>query len=413
MINNPSFAAYSRDELCQLMEWESTINEPGLTCTMPAIKSLDGTVVEGWLIGVPMGARELMSRPNQEVVDVIARAVDLGRDLGAEIVGLGALTSVVTKGGRAVTGRNVAVTSGNSFTTLMAIEAVFLGAEKMNVEPIAARAGIVGANGSIGRACAMMVSERVCQMTLFGSPRHPTSSRLRLDSLARDILVYARTRMREGVLDGMSLWLCRVLKALERMPGAAAGRFAELIAGEEELSLVVMGQICEFLGISVPLTTSTDIAADLLDCELVVAASNSHEYLIYPDNLRCGAVVCDVARPADVAPEVYEKRDDVLILEGGLVQYPDDICFGPNLGYRDGVNLACLSETVLLAMAGDCRDYSIGSILSLDTIQYLRELARQHGFSLAGLRMGNHEIDDHDIERIYRNSLQFKRAGNL
>ncbi len=413
VINNPSFAAYSRDELYRLMEWESTINEPGLTCTMPAIKSLDGTVAEGWLIGVPMGARELMSMPNQEVVDVIARAVDMGRDLGAEIVGLGALTSVVTKGGRAVTGRNVAITSGNSFTTLMAIEALFLGAEKMNVEPIAARAGIVGANGSIGRACAMMVSERVCQMTLFGSPQHPTSSRLRLDSLARDILSYARTRMREGALDGMSLWLSRVLNTLESMPGATAGRFAEMIAGEGELSLEVMVQICEFLGISVPLTTSTDIAADLPDCELVVAASNSPEYLIYPDNLRCGAVVCDVARPADVAPEVYEKRDDVLILEGGLVQYPDDICFGPNLGYRDGVNLACLSETVLLALAGDCRDYSIGNILSLDTIQYLRELARRHGFSLAGLRMGNHEIDDQDIEKIYRNSLQLKRAENM
>jgi len=186
-----------------------------------------------------------------------------------------------------------------------------------------------------------------------------------------------------------------------------------MIAGEGELSLEVMVQICEFLGISVPLTTSTDIAADLPDCELVVAASNSPEYLIYPDNLRCGAVVCDVARPADVAPEVYEKRDDVLILEGGLVQYPDDICFGPNLGYRDGVNLACLSETVLLALAGDCRDYSIGNILSLDTIQYLRELARRHGFSLAGLRMGNHEIDDQDIEKIYRNSLQLKRAENM
>ena len=413
VINNPSFAAYSRDELYQLMQWESTINEPGLTCTMPAIKSLDGTVAEGWLIGVPMGARELMNMPNQEVVEVIARAVDLGRDLGAEIVGLGALTSVVTKGGRAVTGRNVAVTSGNSFTTLMAIEALFLGAEKMNAEPIAARAGIVGANGSIGRACAMMVSERVCQMTLFGSPRHPTSSRLRLKSLAGDILAYARTRMRAGVLDGMSLWLSRVLKSLERMPEAAARPFAELIAGEGELSLEVMVQICEFLGISVPLTTSTDIAADLPDCELVVAASNSPEYLIYPHNLRCGAVVCDVARPADVAPEVYETRDDVLILEGGLVQYPDNICFGPNLGYRDGVNLACLSETVLLALAGDCHDYSIGSILSLDTVHYLRDLARQHGFSLAGLRMGNHEIDDHDIDRIYRNSLQFKRAGNL
>ncbi|MEQ8201272.1 MAG: aminotransferase class III-fold pyridoxal phosphate-dependent enzyme [Syntrophomonadaceae bacterium] len=413
VINNPSFAAYTRDELYRLMQWESSINEPGLTCTMPAIRSLDGTVAEGWLIGVPMGAREIMDLPNREVVDIIARAVDMGRDLGAEIVGLGALTSVVTKGGRSVTGRDVAITSGNSFTTLMAIEALFLGAEKMNIEPIAARAGIVGANGSIGRACAMMVSEKVCQLTLFGSPQHPTSSRLRLHSLARDILAYARTRMREGVLDGMSLWLSRVSKDLNNIPGDTAGRFAYMIAGEEELTLDVIGQICEFLGISEPLATSTDIAVDLPDCDLVVAASNSPEYLIYPGNLRSGVVVCDVARPADVAPEVYEMRDDVLVLEGGLVQYPDDICFGANLGYRDGVNLACLSETVLLALEGNCRDYSIGNILSLDTIQYLRGLARKHGFSLAGLRMGNHEIDDRDIERIYRNSLQFKRAENL
>ncbi|NLN86439.1 MAG: aminotransferase class III-fold pyridoxal phosphate-dependent enzyme [Syntrophomonadaceae bacterium] len=413
VINNPSFAAYTRDELYKLMEWESKTNVPGLTCTMPALRSLDGTVAEGWLIGVPMGAREIMGLPNRDVVDVIARAVDMGRDMGAEIVGLGALTSVVTKGGRAVTGRDVAITSGNSFTTLMAIEALFLGAEKMNIEPVAARAGIVGANGSIGRACAMMVSEKVCRMILFGSPQHPTSSRLRLNSLARDIFIYARTRMREGVLEGMSLWLHRILEILGNQTVDEARRWAHLITAEKELTLDMIQQVCGYLGIGEPIKTSTDIAFDLPDCDLIVAASNSPDYLIYADNLRSGVVVCDVARPADVAPEVYEKRDDVLILEGGLVQYPDDICFGANLGYRDGVNLACLSETVLLALEGDSRDHSIGNILSLETIQYLRGLARKHGFSLAGLRMGNHEIDDRDIERIYRNSLHFKQAENM
>ncbi len=413
VINNPSFASYNRDELYKIMKWESEINEPGLTCTMPAIRSLDGTVAQGWLIGVPMGAREIMSMPNAEVVDVIARAVDMGRDMGAEIVGLGALTSVVTRGGRSVTGRNVAITSGNSFTTLMAMEALFLGAEKMHIEPLAARAGVVGANGSIGRACAMMVSERVCQMTLFGSPQRPTSSRLRLNSLARDILGYARQRMLQGSLDGMSLWLNRLLRVLDNTVGELSALLAGRIRGDQELTLELIREACTFLNLTVPISTSTDIAADLPDCNLVVAASNNPEYLIYPANLRSGVVVCDVARPADVAPAVYEQRDDVLVLEGGLVQYPDDICFGANLGYRDGVNLACLSETVLLALEGNCRDYSIGNILSLETVQYLHELARKHGFSLAGLRMGNHEIDDRDIEQIYRNSLQFKRAENM
>jgi len=413
VINNPSFADYSRDELYDFMEWESLNGDPGICCHMPAIKSLDGSVVEGWLIGVTLGAREIMSLPAAETMARVAAGVDLGRDLGAEIVGLGALTSVVTKGGRSVTGRGVAVTSGNSFTTLMAIEALFLGAEKMYIDPIAARGGVVGANGSIGRACALMASEKLCQMTLFGSPSHPTSSRMRLNTVAKDIFEYARSRMLAGDLDGMSLWLSRLLQKLQLKDSPPSQEFYKRLMTEQELSIEFVRQVCQYLKIDCPLDTSIDLSRDLPDCQLVIAASNSPEYLIYAPDLRSGAVVCDVARPADVAPEVYETRDDVLILEGGLVQYPDQICFGPNLGYRDGVNLACLSETVLLALEGDCNDYSIGNRLSLETVQYLRGLAKKHGFKLAGLRMGNHEIDNRYIEAIYRNSIQYKQAENM
>lgn len=413
VINNPSFRHYSREELYRFMHWESLTTDPGICNHMPAIKSKMGTIAEGWLIGVPLGAREMMSWPNEETVDIIARAVDMGRDLGAEIVGLGALTSVVTKGGRSVTGRGVAITSGNSLTTLMAVEALFRGAEKMHIDPIAARGGVVGANGSIGRACAMICSENLCQMTLFGSPQHPTSSRLRLNSLAKDIFGYARERIQDGKMQGISLWLSQVMRRLERSAEDAAREYYHRLQNDTELALPFMQEVCSYLDIECPLNTSIDIAADLPDCDLVIATSNNPEYLIYPEHLRSGAVICDVARPADVAPEVYELRNDVLILEGGLVQYPDQICFGPNLGYREGVNLACLSETVLLALEGDFQDYSIGNVLSLETVQYLRGLACKHGFSLAGLRMGNHEINDKDIERIYLNSRQFKKAENM
>jgi Ornithine/acetylornithine aminotransferase len=413
VTNNPSFASYTRAQLYAHMQWESQTRDPGIVCHMPALRSADGTVAEGWLIGVTLGAREMMNLPNEDVVDTIARAVDMGRDLGAEIVGLGALTSVVTKGGKSVTGRGVAITSGNSFTTLMAIEALFLGAEKMYIELIAAHGGVVGANGSIGRACALMVSERLCQITLFGSPQHPTSSKLRLNSLANDIFDYAHQRMLNGELDGMSLWLSKLINILRRKNEEAAQGYLNRVIAGDRLSLEYITEVCEYLEISCPLETTTDISNKLPECELVVAASNSPDYLIHAGDLRSGAVVCDVARPADVSPEVCAERDDVLILEGGLVQYPDAICFGPNLGYRDGVNLACLSETVLLALEGDCKDYSIGNKLSLEIIQYLRQLAKKHGFGLAGLRMGNREIDERDIEKIYRNSLQLKQAENM
>lgn len=412
ILNNPSFDKFSREELYDFLNWQSRTGDPGIVCHMPAIKGRSGSIAEGWLIGVPYGAREIMNMPREEVVETIGKAVDMGRDAGAEIVGLGALTSVVTRGGRSVTGRGTGITSGNSYTTLMAVEALFMGAEKMHVDPIAARGGVVGATGSIGRACALMVSEKLCQLTLFGNPQHSTSSKNRLNSLGKEIFSYAYERLQEGKIEGMAAWLDRVIKLLYRRDDDKAREYLDCIKNKDELSLQFIGEICAYLDIECPVSTSINIDEDLADCSMVIATSNSPEYLIHPADISPGAVVCDVARPADVSPEVYEQREDVLILEGGLVQYPDDICFGPNLGYRDGVNLACLSETILLALEGDYEDHSIGSKLSLDTVHYLRGLQEKHGFQLAGLKMGNHEIRDEEIDEIYRRSLDYREAAN-
>ena len=129
-------------------------------------------------------------------------------------------------------------------------------------------------------------------------------------------------------------------------------------------------------------------------------------YLIGPKSLKPGAVVCDVARPADVHPSVLQQRKDVLVLEGGLVQFPDEIAFGSNLGCRPGVGLACLSETVLLALEGDFNDYSIGVRIPLETIEYLRALGEKHGFGLAALHSGGQEITREEIDAIYKQAQQ-------
>jgi hypothetical protein len=54
-------------------------------------------------------------------------------------------------------------------------------------------------------------------------------------------------------------------------------------------------------------------------------------------------------------------------------------------------------------MEGDYNDYSIGSKMPLETIEYMRWLGAKHGFTLAGLKMGNQEISDEEIEEIYLN----------
>lgn len=409
VLNNPSFATFSKDEIYQLMEWQAKTKEAGLVSYMPAIRSKDGTVAEGWLIGVPFGARQIMSLPREVTGDVIKQAVDMGRELGAGIIGLGALSSVVTRGGRTVQNRGIAITSGNSFTVLMAMEAVILGAEKMHINLETARGAVLGATGSIGRNCAILLSEKVQNIVLLGNPEHVRSSKNRLASLSTDIYKKAASRRNAGELSGVSQWLDNIARELKVKGTEEALGYLEQINDDTAITVDLVAEVCRYLNIDTPITTSLNIAETLPDCNMIIAASNSPDYLVYPENLRPGAVVCDVARPADVAPECYKERNDVLVLEGGLVQFPDNIAFGPNLGYRDGVNVACLSETILLALEGDYNDYSIGTVMPLEMVEYMRRLSEKHGFSLAGLKMGNKEITDSEIEEIYQNSIKNSR----
>ena len=76
------------------------------------------------------------------------------------------------------------------------------------------------------------------------------------------------------------------------------------------------------------------------------------------------------------------------VIDGGLVALPEPTArFGAgNLqGLPDGVQLACLSETILLALAGETRDRGVGNDVSLAEVDQVMALAEVHGFRLAEL----------------------------
>ena len=107
-----------------------------------------------------------------------------------------------------------------------------------------------------------------------------------------------------------------------------------------------------------------------------------------------------MARPANVSREVVESRDDVLVFEGGLVELPEPVHFGPNLlGFRPGILLGCLAETVLLALEGDDRDHSIGHTLDPAEAEYLRTLAERHGLRVAPPHCFGVELSEADFEK--------------
>jgi hypothetical protein len=70
------------------------------------------------------------------------------------------------------------------------------------------------------------------------------------------------------------------------------------------------------------------------------------------------------------------------VYEGGVVHLPEDISFGRQnvLGYPSGLNVACLGETIALAMEGATRSYSLGNRIDYAEAVGIYEAALRHGF---------------------------------
>src|SRR4051812_14302160 len=70
----------------------------------------NGTELEGWFIGCPLTPTQLLTMPTEDVYRRLVRCGEIAQELGAGIIGLGALTSVVGDGGKTVAERlNLAV----------------------------------------------------------------------------------------------------------------------------------------------------------------------------------------------------------------------------------------------------------------------------------------------------------------
>jgi fatty aldehyde-generating acyl-ACP reductase len=145
-------------------------------------------------------------------------------------------------------------------------------------------------------------------------------------------------------------------------------------------------------------TTTADLTATRM-ADLVLTATSATEPLIKPDHLKPGAVVCDVARPRNVARQVVEQRNDVLVIEGGIVDVPGEVDFGFDFGLPPGKAYACMAETMILALEARFECYTLGRGLSLDRVDEMAQMASKHGFRLSGFRSFEQALAEEKIEQ--------------
>lgn len=359
--------------------WFAKMHQPAVVYHQPRIMSKRGGHVEGWLIASPLTPAQMLRLPRAKRELLLQQYVEQAQSLNVNIVGLGAFTSVISRGGTDIAGCGLNLTTGNSLTALASTHTLRTAVAHRGADPLDLQTTVIGAAGSVGRVGAIDMAEHFGRVDLIGNAQNPEAIGV-LEEIAGEIYAHVIRRAAAGQKTGIAVAIGEALLARMR---SLAEEAARVPLGQRTFLLrLLYQQIQEVLGVEAPLRADVDVRSAVVRSDVVLTATSASRAFIECDWLRPGAIVCDVSRPLNMLHELREHRGDVWVFEGGVMRLPEEIQFGRQnvLGYQRGINLACLSETITLAMEGASRHHSLGSRIDIEEAHRIAEAALGHGF---------------------------------
>jgi len=107
---------------------------------------------------------------------------------------------------------------------------------------------------------------------------------------------------------------------------------------------------------------------------------------------------------------VVEERDDVLVIEGGMVEVPGPVDFGFDFGFPPKMAYACMAEVMILALERHYESYTLGRDITVEQVEKIASLAAKHGFRLGGLRSRERAVTGEEVELAKENAR--RRMGH-
>lgn len=320
------------------IDFFSTFFPPVYISEITGIRSeSSGKEIKGWFVACPLTPTRMLELPLKTAYRKIIQTGRMAERLGAGMLGLGAFTSVVGDGGISVArALEIPVTTGDSYTIAVALQALRKAAGVMGIHIPQATAAVVGATGAIGRVCADFLAREVAELHLIGK-RQP-----------------ALAELQHELFD---------------------------------------------TGASARLHISTGLEG-LRQSQLILTVTSSKKAIVQPEHLQPGCVVCDVARPRDVSAQVADQRPDILVIDGGMVEVPGQVNFNFDFGFPPGKAYACMAETMALTLEGRLEDYTLGKKITRRRVDEISAIARRHGFKLSGFRSFERAVSQTKIERV-------------
>ncbi len=307
-----------------------------------------GKEIEGWFIACPLTPKQMITLPPEKVYKKIISTGKLAQKLGAKVLGLGGFTSVVGDGGLTISKHLDIPVTTGDSYTIA-----------------------TAVDGTIKAARQMGVE-----------PGHTTAAVV-------------------GATGSIG-------KVCAQLLGPQVAKI--ILIGRNQKALQQVKFLVETQGQpNVQVSTSMQ---SLQQADMVLTVTNAINAIIEPQHLKSGAVVCDVARPRDVSKQVVKERNDILVIEGGMVRVPGPVNFNFDFGFPPGMAFACMAETITLALDGHFQSATLGKNITLDQVQTMSNMATKHGFSVSGFRSFELALTEETINQIKQNAHQKQARFN-
>jgi predicted amino acid dehydrogenase len=325
----------------RIINYGSTFFPPLLLSEVEGIQSkTTGKVLKGWLIACPLTAARMLELNERIAYYKIIQTGRLAERLDAGILGLGAFTSVVGDGG---------ITVANALDIPVTTgDAYTISVAIQAVHKAAKLMEIDLANATTAIVGATGAIGRVCA-----------------ELFANDVAELYLIGRNKNKLNNLQRSLRKNTKT--------------------------------------NLFTSTELS-DLQKAQVILTVSSAVHAIIQPEHLKPGSIICDVARPRDVAARVAAERDDIFVFDGGIVDVPGNVDFHFDFGFPPGKAYACMAETIALALEGRFEDYTLGKHITRDRVDEITQIATKHGFELSGFRSFERPVTTEQIYRIRENA---------
>lgn len=316
-------------------------------------KSKNNKKVSGWIIFIANSTDQLLESGKLRKKKIL-QAARLAERLGAKIIGMAGLIASFAQGGNWLSEQipNVGFTTGHAYTIANIMQIADDIIKKLNLNLKNLTVAIIGAGGSIGYGCAKLVAER--------HPKH-----LFLIDISSPVTV--------------------------------------------EKIKVAQKSIME-INANIELTVSTQLK-DMIKADLIIIATNSPYSIIKSEYLKSGAIVIDDSFPKNISRGIVKKRNDVIFLEGGIVQLPYsvDINFARNIPDLLDAPITravsckeiygCLAEVLVLALNNYKKNYGLG-YADTELAKDIMSKSKQFNFSSAPLQCFDQAIEDKRFQKF-------------